>query len=53
MQTDASRVLGTKVWGRNESTPLRWKEPMLKVPVCRRIRGTTLTTDKVMEPEVE
>jgi hypothetical protein len=46
--TSASRVLGAKVWGPNECIPLRWKESKLKVPVFRRIRGTTLTADEAM-----
>ncbi|XP_044716549.1 FluG domain-containing protein [Hirsutella rhossiliensis] len=46
--TNASRVFETKVWGPTQSTPLRWKESMLKVPVFRRVHGTTLSADEAM-----
>ena len=46
--TNASRVLGARVWGPRQSIPLRWKESMLKRPIFRRIRHSTLSSDEAM-----
>ena len=46
--TDATSILDKKVRGQTECIPLRWKEEKLKVPVFRRIRGSTLSDNEAM-----
>ncbi|KAK1657061.1 FluG domain-containing protein [Colletotrichum godetiae] len=46
--TDATQVLKTKIRGPVQSTAIRWKPSMLKVPVFRRFNGATLAMDEAM-----
>jgi hypothetical protein len=46
--TDAASVFQKRVGGPGQCTPLRWKEDKLKVPVFRRIRGSTLSQNEAM-----
>ncbi|KAJ3499414.1 hypothetical protein NLG97_g349 [Lecanicillium saksenae] len=46
--TDAYSLLSKDVWGPKDCMPIRWKKDKLKVPVFRRIYGTTLSENEAM-----
>ncbi|KAK2777398.1 FluG domain-containing protein [Colletotrichum kahawae] len=46
--TDATQVLRAEVRGPVQSTALRWKQSMLKVPIFRKLNGNALAVDEAM-----
>ncbi|KAL7940735.1 FluG domain-containing protein [Trichoderma barbatum] len=46
--TDAHSLFYTKLWGKKDCMVYRWKQEMLKIPVFRRIRDSTLSADEAM-----
>ncbi|KAL4404040.1 FluG domain-containing protein [Colletotrichum abscissum] len=46
--TDATQVLRAEVRGPVQSTALRWKQSMLKVPIFRKFSGSALAVDEAM-----
>lgn len=46
--TDATQVLRAEVRGPVQSTALRWKQSMLKIPIFRKFSGSALAVDEAM-----